>query len=73
MSATPAVFHSSDVDNQTLLAEGWYIGFIVGGDLTTEGAVGPYRTERDAKESLRPSGAIYTPAIRRYFARRGKA
>lgn len=58
MSASPVVFHSSEADAP--IAEGWYIGFCVCDEcLTTDGAIGPYRSEFSAKESVRFGGYLY--------------
>jgi hypothetical protein len=52
MSADIGLFHSSEVDDQSLLAIGWYIGIFTGEDLTTDGAIGPYETQADAAKAL---------------------
>ena len=48
MSADVVIFHSSEVNDPTLLAEGWYIGTPRGDTLTTEGAIGPFPTQKAA-------------------------
>lgn len=51
MSTERTVFHSFEVDDPTLLAEGWYVGATFNGDTlcADEGCVGPYPTREDAE------------------------
>jgi len=44
MSQNVAVFHSSEVDDASLLADGYYVGFVRYGSLTADGALGPFAT-----------------------------
>ncbi len=52
MSADVAVFHSSEVNDQTILCEGWYIGQWLGESLTADDAIGPYDSEKAALKAM---------------------
>jgi len=48
------IFHSSEVDDVRILADGWYIGLADDdGNMTTDFARGPYYTDEAAREALR--------------------
>lgn len=50
-----AVFHSSQVDDPNILADGWWIGKVSSDDgtsMTTDGARGPYYHYQDAIDSM---------------------
>ena len=52
MRTERTVFHSSEVDDPTLLAEGWYIGAFHGTLYADESCAGPYPTYGAASEAM---------------------
>ena len=61
MSADIGVFHSSEMDDASLLPEGWYIGAMR--ENVVEEATGPYLTE-----ALAYAGMGSKPSDKRMFA-----
>jgi hypothetical protein len=66
MSSDVFVFHSSEVDDQSLVAargRGWYVGSAVDDTLLfTDACAGPYATQSAATLAMR-SGAWINPAL----------